>query len=125
MGQGGDIFVLNMGCSVKIMDLAEKLIVLAGKTPGKDIAISYTGLRPGEKLYEELFNVDEASRPTEHPLISRAIGGPESKAAWEKHLNDIQALVRQRDATGLIAKFKEIIPNYTPCGSSSANPVDN
>ena len=73
MGQGGDIFVLNMGCSVKIMDLAEKLIVLAGKTPGKDIAISCTGLRPGEKLYEELFNVDEESHPTAHPLINRAI----------------------------------------------------
>ena len=83
MGQGSDIFVLNMGCSVKIMDLAEKLIVLAGKTPGKDIAISYTGLRPGEKLYEELFNVDEASHPTEHPLINRAIGAPESKEVWE------------------------------------------
>lgn len=122
MGQGGDIFVLNMGCSVKIMDLAEKLIVLAGKTPGKDIAISYTGLRPGEKLYEELFNVDEASHPTEHPLISRAIGAPESKEVWETHLNDIQALVHRREAAGLIAKFKEIIPNYTPGGSPIVKP---
>lgn len=114
MGQGSDIFVLNMGCAVKIIDLAEKLIVLAGKTPGKDIQISLTGLRPGEKLYEELFNVDEESQPTEHPLISRASGTSESKAVWETHLNDIQALVIQRDAQGLIAKFKEIIPNYTP-----------
>jgi FlaA1/EpsC-like NDP-sugar epimerase len=123
MGQGGDIFVLNMGCSVKIMDLAEKLIVLAGKTPDKDIAISYTGLRPGEKLYEELFNVDEKSHPTEHPLINRAIRAPESKEVWETHLNDIQALIHQRDATGLIAKFEEIIPNYTPGGSSLVNPM--
>ena len=114
MGQGGDIFVLNMGCSVKITDLAEKLIVLAGKTPGKDVEITYTGLRPGEKLYEELFNLDEESRPTEHPLINRAIRAPESKEVWEQHLNDIQALIQQRDATGLIAKFKELIPNYTP-----------
>ena len=96
------------------MDLAEKLIVLAGKTPGQDIKITYTGLRPGEKLYEELFNVDEDSHPTEHPLINRAIRAPESKEVLEQHLNDIQALVQQRDATGLIAKFKEIIPNYTP-----------
>ena len=125
MGQGGDIFVLNMGCSVKIMDLAEKLIVLAGKTPGKDIGISYTGLRPGEKLYEELFNVDEESHPTEHPLINRAIRAPESKAVWETHLNNIQALVRQRDATGLITKFKEIIPNYTPGGASPVNPMND
>src|SRR3989339_289009 len=122
MGQGGDIFVLNMGCSVKIMDLAEKLIVLAGKTPGKDIAITCTGLRPGEKLYEELFNIDEESHPTEHPLINRAVGAPESKEAWENHLNDIQALVHQRDATRLIANFKNIIPNYTPCDLSAFNP---
>ncbi|MDP1760961.1 MAG: polysaccharide biosynthesis protein, partial [Deltaproteobacteria bacterium] len=125
MGRGGDIFVLNMGCSVKIMDLAEKLIVLAGKTPGKDIEISYTGLRPGEKLYEELFNVDEASHPTEHPLISRAIGAPESKEVWETHLNDIQALVHRREAAGLIAIFKELIPNYTPGGSLPANPIND
>ena len=122
MGQGGDIFVLNMGCSVKIMDLAEKLIVLAGKTPGKDIAITYTGLRPGEKLYEELFNIDEESHPTAHSLIHRAVGAPESKGVWETHLNNIQALVHRRDATGLIAKFKEIIPNYTPGDSSAFNP---
>ena len=75
-----------------------------------------------EKLYEELFNIDEESRPTDHPLINRAVGAPESKEVWEKHLNDIQALVHQRDATGLIAKFREIIPNYSPGGASSVNP---
>ena len=125
MGQGGDIFVLNMGCSVKIMDLAEKLIVLAGKTPGKDIEITCTGLRPGEKLYEELFNVDEESHPTAHPLINRAIRAPESKEVLEQHLNDIQALIQQRDATGLITKFKKLIPNYTPCGSSPGDPLND
>jgi len=118
MGQGGDIFVLNMGCAVKIVDLAEKLIVLAGKTPGKDIPL--TGLRPGEKLYEELFNVDEEFQATAHPLISRASGAPQSKAGWETHLNDIQALVIKRDAPGLIAKFKEIIPNYSHLCSTNS-----
>ena len=72
-----------------------------------------------------MFNVDEESHPTEHPLINRAIRSPESKEVWEKHLNDIQALIHQRDATELIAKFKEIIPNYTPCGSSSVNPMND
>ena len=114
MGQGGDIFVLNMGCAVKIMTLAEKLIVLAGKTPGKDIEIILTGLRPGEKLYEELFNSDEEPRPTEHPLISWAIGPSESKDAWEAHVNDIETLVINRDNPGLIAKFKAVLPNYCP-----------
>jgi len=125
MGQGGDIFVLNMGCSVKIMDLAKKLIVLAGKTPGKDIDIICTGLRPGEKLYEELFNVDEESHPTEHPLINRAIRAPESKEVLEEHLNQIQALISRRDATGLIAKFHALIPNYTPGGQSLVKPCDD
>jgi FlaA1/EpsC-like NDP-sugar epimerase len=114
MGQGADIFVLNMGCAVKIIDLAEKLIVLAGKTPGKDIEIMLTGLRPGEKLYEELFNSDEEPRPTEHPLISRAIGPSAAKDAWEAHVNDIETLVSNRDAQGLIAKFKAVVPNYCP-----------
>jgi FlaA1/EpsC-like NDP-sugar epimerase len=114
MGQGGDIFVLNMGCAVKIMDLAEKLIVLAGKTPGKDIEITYTGLRPGEKLFEELFNYDEEPQSTEHPMISHAVGPEAGKEDWEAHLDDIQALVFKRDRGGLIAKFKAIIPNYEP-----------
>ncbi len=113
MGQGGDIFVLNMGCSVKIMALAEKLIVLAGKTPGKDIDIILTGLRPGEKLYEELFNNDEEPQPTEHPMISRAIGPPVDKDAWEAHVDDISDLVKNREISGLILKFKNIIPNFT------------
>ena len=56
MGKGGDIFVLKMGRPVKIRELAEKLILLAGKTPGRDIEIKYIGLREGEKMYEELFN---------------------------------------------------------------------
>ena len=103
-----------MGCLVKISDLAEKLIVLAGKTPGEDVAITYTGLRPGEKLYEELFNDDELAQPTDHPMISYAVGRPESLAEWEAHLEDIQGLVSKRDVSGLIAKFQAIIPNYKP-----------
>jgi FlaA1/EpsC-like NDP-sugar epimerase len=114
MGRAGDTFCLNMGCLVNIRDLAEKLIVLAGKTPGEDVAITYTGLRPGEKLFEELFNDDELAQPTEHPMISYAVGRPESLADWEAHLEDIQGLVYKRDVPGLMAKFQAIIPNYKP-----------
>jgi len=114
MGKGNDVFIFNMGFSVKILDLAEKLILLAGKTPGKDVEISYVGLRPGEKLYEELFVDDEQREPTEHPMIIRAIGPKESGKVWEEHLDEIQELVHKRDVNGLIAKFKTIVPNYTP-----------
>ncbi|AEB08132.1 polysaccharide biosynthesis protein CapD [Desulfobacca acetoxidans DSM 11109] len=114
MGKGGDIFVLKMGRPVKIRELAEKLILLAGKTPGKDIAIKYTGLREGEKMYEELFNEGELSQPSHHPLIDYAIGSVESKDVWERHLDDIQCIVRRGDAENLIDKFKILIKNYSP-----------
>ncbi len=71
-GQGGEIFVLDMGEPVKISYLAEQMIRLAGKEPGKEIAIKYTGLRPGEKLYEELFHESEQLVPTEHEKLFKA-----------------------------------------------------
>jgi FlaA1/EpsC-like NDP-sugar epimerase len=114
MGRGSDIFILNMGRSVKIIHLAEQLVSLAGKTPGKDIEIKFVGLRPGEKLFEELFNRDEEPRLTAHPMISRAVGPREPRKLWERHLDEIQALVLARDAPGLIAKWQAIIPDYLP-----------
>ena len=72
MGTGGDVFLLDMGEPVKIVDLAKQMIRLAGKQPGADIAIVYTGLRPGEKLHESLLYSDENSRPTSHPKVLEA-----------------------------------------------------
>src|SRR5258705_13574220 len=69
IGQGGEIFVLDMGQPVKILDLAEELIRLAGKKPHDDIAIEFTGVRAGEKLFEELATDNEATRPTSHSKI--------------------------------------------------------
>lgn len=71
-GQGGEIFVLDMGDPIKISYLAEQMIRLAGKEPGKDILIEYTGLRPGEKLFEELFHESEKLAPTEHEKLFKA-----------------------------------------------------
>ena len=72
IAEGGDIFVLDMGEPVRIMDLAENMIRLSGREPGRDIAIEVVGIRPGEKLHEELFNVDEEVRPTRYGRIQRA-----------------------------------------------------
>ena len=70
MGNGGEIFVFDMGESIKISDLAKKMIRLYGLIPNQDIAITYTGLRPGEKLYEELLNDNENTLPTYHHKIN-------------------------------------------------------
>ncbi len=72
IAEGGDIFVLDMGEPVRIMDLATQMIELSGRVPGRDIAIEVVGIRPGEKLHEELFNVDEEVRPTRYGKIRRA-----------------------------------------------------
>lgn len=114
MGQGGEIFVLKMGRPVKIRELAEKLIILAGKMPGRDIEIRYIGLRPGEKMYEELFNIDEVAQPSAHPMIQYALGPRDELAAWEAHLEQIRLLVHQRDQEALLALFKVLVPNYQP-----------
>ena len=114
MGKGGDIFVLKMGRPVKIRELAEKLILLAGKTPGRDIEIKYTGLREGEKMYEELFNEGESSQPSQHPLIDYAIDQPESKEIWERNIDAIQEIVYRGDSSKLLEKFKSLIHNYIP-----------
>ena len=72
MGKGGEIFIFDMGESVRINDLAEKMIRLAGLKPQEDIQIQYTGLRPGEKLYEEVLNDLETTTETYHPKIKIA-----------------------------------------------------
>jgi len=74
-GEGGEIFLLDMGEPVKIVDLAQDFISLMGLEPGKDIEIRFTGTRPGEKLYEELFFTSENALPTGHPKVLRAKNG--------------------------------------------------
>jgi len=114
MGQGGDIFVLKMGRAVKIRELAEKLILLAGKTPGRDIEIKYIGLREGEKMYEELFNEGESCKSSDHPLIEYAVGTHEIKATWEKSLDEIDEIVHRGDTEALLKYFKKVVENYNP-----------
>jgi FlaA1/EpsC-like NDP-sugar epimerase len=112
MGQGGEVFVFDMGVSVKIIDLAKKMITLSGLRVDKDIEIRYTGLRPGEKLYEELLNNDENTLPTHHPKILIAEVNTPSYAYMEVATNDLNHLLSSGNNNSIVAKIKEIIPEY-------------
>jgi FlaA1/EpsC-like NDP-sugar epimerase len=111
IGNGGEIFVFDMGESVKIIDLAKNMIRLSGLELGKDIEIRYTGLRPGEKLYEELLNEQENTLPTHHPKILKA----RVREGEELHMETILELVDQAPALTnmeLVAKMKAIVPEF-------------
>jgi len=112
MGQGGEIFIFDMGKSVKILNLAQKMILLSGLTLGKDIQIEFTGLRPGEKLYEELLADKENTLPTYHKRIMIARVENRDAAAIEADINDFPALVRDSNETEIVRKMKSIVPEF-------------
>ncbi len=93
IAEGGDIFVLDMGDPVRIMDLATQMIELSGNVPGRDIAIEVVGIRPGEKLHEELFNVDEEVRPTRYGKVRRATRSPLDPDALAVGLADLRRAI--------------------------------
>jgi FlaA1/EpsC-like NDP-sugar epimerase len=111
MGTGGEIFIFDMGKPVRIVDLAKKMIRLAGMVPDEDIKIIYTGLRPGEKLYEELLNKEEKTLPTHHEKIKIARVIP---CSWETR-NDIEDLIEMsmdEDNDELVRKMKSLVPEF-------------
>lgn len=111
IGNGGEIFVFDMGKSVKIVDLAKNMIRLSGLELGKDIEIQFTGLRPGEKLYEELLNKAEDTIPTHHPKILKAL----ERTNNEQVLTTIQVLQNElikADAMTLVGLLKKIVPEF-------------
>lgn len=112
MGSGGEIFIFDMGEPVKIVDLALKMIKLAGLQPERDIKIIYTGLRPGEKLYEELLNHGESTMPTYHEKIkiSQVITYPYQQVIAD--INELLMLVKQYDTEAMVNKMKEIVPEF-------------
>ncbi len=114
MGKGGEIFLLDMGEAVKIVDLARSLVRLSGLEPERDIPIVYTGLRPGEKLFEELKLDGEAIKPTSHEKIRVLDGGSIRFDQVSRWLDDLAALVDSRNVSALVSKLKEIVPEYTP-----------
>lgn len=111
MGDGGEIFVFDMGESVKIIDLAKKMIKLSGLKLGKDIEIKITGLRPGEKLYEELLAKEENTLPTHHPQILRAKVREEDNNQIQR-IQQLIALFETQNNMEIVAKMKEIVPEF-------------
>jgi FlaA1/EpsC-like NDP-sugar epimerase len=113
MGNGGEIFVLDMGQPVKIVDLATNLILLSGLRPDTDIKIEFTGIRPGEKLYEELSTYEEHTLPTCHEKI-KIFAGNGIAERMASRINALRELCDTRDRRGLILELQDIVPEYTP-----------
>ena len=111
MGEGGEVFVLDMGEPVKIVDLAKNMIRLMGYEPNQDIMITFTGLRPGEKLFEELLTAEEGTRRTVHQQIYRAVLKEENP----EHIRALLAKFKNcKTDLEYIEVLKEIVPTYTP-----------
>lgn len=112
MGNGGEIFLFDMGEPVKIVDLAKKMIKLSGLELGKDIEIRYTGLRPGEKLFEELLSNEENNLPTHHPQITIGKVREYDFNQISKLIDELIILFNSQDNTSLVKKMKQIVPEY-------------
>lgn len=112
MGEGGEIFLFDMGRPVRIYDLARKMALLAGLEPGKDIDIVFTGLRDGEKLYEELLNETENTIPTHHDKIVKAKVAEYDFTEVVKHINLLIDLIHDHNELKMVAMMKEIVPEF-------------
>ncbi|HIL88442.1 MAG TPA: polysaccharide biosynthesis protein, partial [Deltaproteobacteria bacterium] len=116
MGNGSNIFVLNMGEPVRIVDLARNMIRLSGLEPDEDIDIRFTGLRPGEKLFEELTLEGENILPTYHEKIKILQPSSLDGRRLEVWLLELEALLETRDARAVVEHLKELVPEYQPQG---------
>ena len=114
LGEGGEIFILDMGTPVKIVDMARDLIRRSGFKPGVDIEIKFIGLRPGEKLYEELITEGEGIVRTPHEKIFVLKGVSEDVKWLYEKIGELVKLAYNQDAEGIKSKLKEIVPEYQP-----------
>lgn len=112
MGNGGEIFLFDMGESVKILDLAKKMVQLSGLVPNKDIDIVFTGLRPGEKLFEELLNQKENTVPTHHEKIMIAKVQEYKYPEINSFIELFHDLVNDKNELKMVALMKELVPEY-------------
>jgi FlaA1/EpsC-like NDP-sugar epimerase len=112
MGNGGEIFAFDMGESVRIADLAKKMVQLSGLEPGRDIEIRFTGLRPGEKLYEEVLSDKENTLPTHHAKIVVAQVRQIDFDEVSQEVNELVLLFDKQDNQSIVAKVKSMVPEY-------------
>ena len=106
--------MLDMGEPVKIVDLARNLILLSGLRPDEDIRIEFTGIRPGEKLYEELHAFEESTLPTRHEMVKIFVGPSLAYGEMTAPLETLRQICALRNVTQLILQLKEIVPEYNP-----------
>jgi FlaA1/EpsC-like NDP-sugar epimerase len=114
IGKGGEICVLDMGQPVKIVDLARNLILLSGLKPDEDIKIIFTGIRPGEKLYEEVTTLLEDTVPTVHDKVRVFVGNGTPETDILTWLDCLRDICQARDAGHLVVALKEMVPDYSP-----------
>jgi FlaA1/EpsC-like NDP-sugar epimerase len=112
MGQGGELFILDMGEPVKIVDLARDLIRLSGLIPDRDVQIAFTGLRPGEKLFEELSLDEEAAMKTRHPRIFIGKVQAPSAARIDGLIDELEEMAVRQNSDKILGKFQEIVPEF-------------
>ncbi|PKQ64542.1 polysaccharide biosynthesis protein [Labilibaculum filiforme] len=117
IGKGGKIFIFDMGRSVKIVDLAYKMIKLSGLKVGVDVNVQFTGLRPGEKLYEELLNVKENTVPTKHPRIMIAKVRSYEREEVEVLIDHFHELLEENDNFKIVAHMKAVVPEFKSMNS--------
>jgi FlaA1/EpsC-like NDP-sugar epimerase len=125
MGKGGEIFVLDMGEPVKIVDLARELIILSGFRPGEDIQIEFTGTRPGEKLFEELSITGEDMLTTRHPKIGIWKNIPMDREKLRAGMDELINIAQNQDHDRIVNKIKELIPEYIGDTNNTQPPSKN
>jgi FlaA1/EpsC-like NDP-sugar epimerase len=115
MGNGGEVLVLDMGEQVKIYDVACELIRLSGLEPHKDIPIIFTGIRPGEKLFEEVLTAEEGVEPTVHPKIFKAkIKRSSSEDVLNEKIERLSRSAQNQDTKSILRILRELIPSFSP-----------
>jgi FlaA1/EpsC-like NDP-sugar epimerase len=123
MGEGGEIFILDMGTQIKIADMARDLIRLSGLEPDVDVKIEYIGLRPGEKLYEELITDGEDVLPTSHKKIMVLKGLSCHLGHLNGSIDELATLAYEQDEQGIREGLEKIVPDYKPALHGKVVPI--